>query len=78
MFRVNEMILEVRKEIRFLSPNLKCSHRPKKNTCVSANMLKRIRVGRLENIFFFFFCLIFVCNKSIKKYLLQLNIINIT
>ena len=33
--------------------------RPKKNTCVSANMPKKIRVGRSENLFIF--CLIFVC-----------------
>ena len=25
--------------------------RPKKNTCVSANMAKKIRVGRSENLF---------------------------
>ena len=31
----------------------------KKNTCVSTNMPKKIRVGRLENLFIF--CLIFVC-----------------
>ena len=33
--------------------------RPKKNTCVAANMPKKIRVGRSENLFIFY--LNFVC-----------------
>ena len=36
----------------------------KKNSRVSANMPKKFKVGRSENLFIF--CLIFVCKKKIK------------
>ena len=39
--------------------------RRKKNTRVSTKMLKKIRVGRSENLFIF--CLIFVCWKKTEN-----------
>ena len=50
--KVDHMVLP---EIQTKSISLSASAqiRPKKNRCVSANMPKKIRVGRSENLFIF-------------------------